>query len=228
MFDQIARRYDILNRMMSFGIDIHWRNRAIKALQLKPHEKVLDLATGTADLALQMAMKHQGTHIFGLDPSRQMLKTAQRKVVSQQGKMAPQQGSVFLLKGDAQALPFPDAIFDAATMAFGIRNVPDRLLALQEVRRVLKKNGRAVILELSEPPPGLFRTLARFYMRNIIPFLGGLLSTSQEYQYLQKSIHHFPPPQEFSALIKQAGFQEVQIIPLTFGVCNLYWIKCFE
>lgn len=222
MFNQIANRYDLLNRIMSFGIDIRWRNEAISALQLQPGEQILDIATGTADFSLQIARRHKGVRIVGLDPSKGMLTIAKKKVAQDF------RASISLIEGDAQSLPFFDHSFDAIGMAFGIRNVPNRISALKEIRRVLKVNGRAVILELSDPPPGIFQKLTKFYIRKIIPWLGGLLSSSHEYNYLQQSIAYFPPAEEFAALIKNCGLETLFIKSLTFGTCNLYLIKPAE
>jgi demethylmenaquinone methyltransferase / 2-methoxy-6-polyprenyl-1,4-benzoquinol methylase len=217
MFDAIAERYDLLNRVMSLGVDQGWRRKTVAALALSDGERVLDLATGTADLAIQVARRHPAVQVTGVDPSTGMLAVGGRKVVA-----AGLGGRVTLQPGDAQALPFKKGSFDAVSMAFGIRNVPDRPRALREMRRVLRGGGRVAILELSEPQGGVLGALARLHIRRIVPRLGALLSGAREYRYLQESIAAFPPPEEFAATMEAAGLREVRATPLTFGVCCLF------
>ncbi|MCZ6805536.1 MAG: class I SAM-dependent methyltransferase, partial [Deltaproteobacteria bacterium] len=188
MFDQIASRYDLLNRLMSMGIDKSWRRKTVAAMELPPNARVLDLATGTGDLALMIIRLHPDAHVVGSDPSRRMLEVGIEKV-----KRVGLADRVELQEGDAQALPFADDSFDGCCIAFGIRNVPDRSAALAEMARVTKPGGRVAILELSEPRVGLLSPLARFHVRQVVPRLGGMLSGSREYRYLQQSIAAFPP-----------------------------------
>lgn len=216
MFDGIARRYDLLNRIMSMGIDRGWRRRAVRSLGLKPGETLLDLATGTADVAL-MATRMTGCDVVGLDPSANMLAVGEQKV-----QQAGLNERVKLVQGDAQALPYPDRSFEGISIAFGIRNVPDRAKALREMARVLKPGRKAAILELSEPRSGLLGAAARFHVHHVVPRLGALLSGAKEYRYLQASIARFPPPEEFSQTIRESGFARVEAIPLTFGTCCLF------
>jgi demethylmenaquinone methyltransferase/2-methoxy-6-polyprenyl-1,4-benzoquinol methylase len=217
MFDMIAPRYDLLNRLMSFGVDQRWRNKTVDALELKPGFRVLDLATGTADLALKVLQRHPGVKVVGVDPSEGMLKIGRQKVA------AKGQGEVCELQvGDAQELPFPDKSFDGLCMAFGIRNVPDRARALREMARVVRPDGRIAILELSEPRKGILGPLARFQIRTVVPFMGQLLSGAREYRYLQESIANFPPPEAFADLMRESGLEVLRVEPLTFGVCCLY------
>jgi demethylmenaquinone methyltransferase/2-methoxy-6-polyprenyl-1,4-benzoquinol methylase len=217
MFDMIAPRYDLLNRLMSFGVDQRWRNKTVDALALKPGFRVLDLATGTADLALKVLHRHPGVKVVGVDPSEGMLKIGREKVA------AKGLGDVCELKvGDAQALPFPDKSFDGLCIAFGIRNVPDRAKALREMARVVRPDGRIAILELSEPRKGILGPLARFHIRTVVPFMGQLLSGAREYRYLQESIANFPPPEDFADLMRESGLEVLRVEPLTFGVCCLY------
>lgn len=216
MFDNIAERYDLLNRIISLGIDQRWRRLTIEAMRLKEGDKVLDLATGTADLALMIAKKNP-VNVVGLDPSTNMIAVGRRKA---QAKQLAER--VELLEGDAQAMPFEDNTFASACMAFGIRNVPDRSLGLRELARVVKPGGRVAILELSEPRSGILGPLARFHVHHVVPFVGGLLSGSNEYRYLQKSIAAFPPPETFAEQMREAGLVNVEARPLTFGVCCLY------
>lgn len=217
MFDMIAPRYDLLNRLMSLGVDQRWRNKTVDALELKPGFRVLDLATGTADLALKVLQRHPDTKVVGVDPSEGMLEVGRRKVE------AKGLGAVCELRvGDAQQLPFEDKSFDGLCMAFGIRNVPDRARALREMARVVRPDGRIAILELSEPRKGLLGPMARFQIRTVVPFMGRLLSGAREYRYLQESIASFPEPEVFADLMRESGLEVLRVTPLTFGVCCLY------
>ena len=217
MFDRIAARYDAMNRVLSFGLDRGWRRRTVRALELGARPRVLDLATGTGDLAVDIARRHPDATVVGLDPSQQMLAIAQGKL-SKRGLA----DRVTLVRGDAQHLPYRDHEMDAATIAFGIRNVPDRPAALREMARVVRPGGRIAILELGEPRQGLLARAARFHTRHVVPRLGALLSGAREYRYLQRSIAAFPPSAEFAQVMAQAGLRVIEVVPLTFGVCTLY------
>lgn len=217
MFDSIAKRYDLLNRLISLGIDQSWRRKTVRELKLGSNSRVLDLATGTADLALLIAKMHSDTRVTGLDPSVEMMAVGRRKIAAK--KLTKR---VELIEGDAQQLPFEDNAFDGISMAFGIRNVPDRPRALAEMARVTRPGGRVCILELSEPRSGLLAGISRFHMHKVVPWLGGVISGSQEYRYLPQSIAAFPPYQEFESIMQQAGLQIVHSHVLSFGVCHLY------
>jgi len=224
MFDRIARRYDFVNRVLSLGLDQGWRRRTVKALSLTgagskapPHPRVLDVATGTGDLAIAIARACPGATVVGLDPSTQMLAIAADKIARR--GLADR---ISVVVGDAQQLPYRDGEMDAATIAFGIRNVPDRLAGLRELARVVRPGGRVAVLELGEPRGGLMSRAARFHTRKVVPRLGALLSGAREYAYLQKSIAAFPPAEEFVAMMQQAGLHVVEVAPLTFGACTLY------
>ncbi len=217
MFDQIAGRYDLLNRLMSMGIDQSWRRKTVTAMELPPNARVLDLATGTGDLALMIARRHPDARVVGSDPSKRMLEVGIEKV-----KRIGLTGRVELQEGDAQALPFDDDSFDGCCIAFGIRNVPDRDAALAEMARVTKPGGRVAILELSEPHVGLLSPVARFHVRQVVPLLGGMLSGSREYRYLQKSIAAFPPADQFAEQMRVAGLNVLDIKSFTFGACTLF------
>jgi demethylmenaquinone methyltransferase / 2-methoxy-6-polyprenyl-1,4-benzoquinol methylase len=217
MFDGIAHRYDLVNRVISLGIDQSWRKKTVKSLELQPGGKVLDLATGTADLAIMIARLHPHVTVVGVDPSEKMLEVGQKKLEASQLTER-----IELQVGDAQALQFPDRTFDGLTIAFGIRNVPDRLQGLREMARVTKAGGRVAILELSEPRGGVLGPLARFHVHSVVPTVGALLSGAKEYRYLQRSIAAFPPSNEFEALMREAGLRIVDSVSLTFGVCHLY------
>lgn len=217
MFDQIAGRYDLLNRLMSMGIDQSWRRKTVAAMELPEDARVLDLATGTGDLALMIARLHPGAHVVGSDPSARMLEVGAEKV-----KRADLADRVELQEGDAQALPFTDDSFDGCCIAFGIRNVPDRDAAIAEMARVTKPGGRVAILELSEPNVGILSPFARFHVRQVIPRLGSILSGSREYRYLQQSIAAFPAPDEFADQMRASGLNVLDIKPFTFGACTLF------
>lgn len=217
MFDRIASRYDALNRVISLGIDQRWRRRTVESLQLTAGHRVLDLATGTGDLAVMIAKTHPGVTVVGSDPSEGMLSVGRDKV-----RDRSLGGRVVMEVGDAQSLPYEDASFDALTMAFGIRNVPDRARALREMARVVKPGGRVAILELSEPRGGLIAPLARFHVHTVVPVLGALLSGEKEYRYLQESIAKFPPPETFASLMRECGHDVLSIEPMTFGTVCLF------
>ena len=217
MFDGIAARYDLVNRVISLGIDQSWRRKTVRALALGPGHRVLDLATGTADLGLQVARTEPSVSVVGLDPSAKMLDVGREKVTR-----AGLDSRVELVQGDAQALPFADASFNSVCIAFGIRNVPDRGQALREMARVTRPGGRIAILELSEPRSGLMGVMARFHIHTVVPYVGALLSGVKEYQYLQRSIAAFPPADEFAALMNSSNLNVLGVHPLTFGVCHLY------
>jgi len=217
MFDQIASRYDLLNRLMSMGIDQSWRRKTVMAMNLPPHARALDLATGTGDLALMIARMHPDAEVVGSDPSVRMLEIGVDKV--ERSGLA---NRVRLEKGDAQALPYEDDSFDGCCIAFGIRNVPDRGAALSEMARVTKPGGRIAVLELGEPSVGWLSPIARFHVRKVIPRLGGMLSGSREYRYLQESIAAFPPADKFRALMQESGMRVLEVKPLTFGACHLF------
>ncbi len=218
MFDGIAGRYDLLNRVISFGIDRGWRKKAAQALALTEGAgSVLDVASGTGDLAFAVreAWPHAG--VVGVDPSTKMLEIAAQK--------AEARGLSQVLRfevAEAEALPFDDGVFDGVTIAFGIRNVVDRPRGLAEMRRVTRRGGRVVVLELSEPQGGVMSSLARVHVHHVVPFVGGLLSGRKEYGYLQASIAAFPPPDAFAKMMEQAGLADVRAEPLTMGVAHLY------
>jgi demethylmenaquinone methyltransferase/2-methoxy-6-polyprenyl-1,4-benzoquinol methylase len=217
MFDRIARRYDFVNRVLSLGIDKSWRRKTVRALQLGEKPRVLDVATGTGDLAIDIARMTPGATVIGLDPSTEMLAIAKDKI--ERRGLADR---VTIVVGDAQQLPYQDCEMDAATIAFGIRNVPDRLQGLRELARVVRPGGRIAVLELGEPRKGMLGHAARFHTRHVVPRLGALLSGSREYAYLQKSIAAFPPAEEFARLMDRAGLHVIEVTPLTFGACTLY------
>ncbi|MEZ4268433.1 MAG: bifunctional demethylmenaquinone methyltransferase/2-methoxy-6-polyprenyl-1,4-benzoquinol methylase UbiE [Myxococcota bacterium] len=218
MFDRIARRYDLMNRLLSFGLDKRWRRHLLDALgDVRAGDSVLDVATGTADVALAIAKRHPQSTVVGLDPSEGMLAVGREKIA--RGGLSER---VRLVAGTGEALPFSDDEFAATTIAFGIRNVPDRPAALREFARVTRPGGHVVILELTEPREGLLAPLARFHVHRVVPLLGSLLSGAREYRYLQESIAAFPPPQDFVALMDDAGLERVELRRETLGTAHLY------
>ncbi len=221
MFDGIAPRYDLLNRLLSLGLDGSWRRRLVQALDLPPGgPHVLDVATGTADVALTLCRQHPTVRVTGLDPSAQMLARGRQKVA--RAELRPR---ITLVEGDVAALPFAEGTFDACCISFGIRNVKDRLGALQEMSRVCRPGSPLVVLELGEPPRAWWGQLARLYIRRLVPVLGGLLSRGGAYAYLQQSIAAFLSPREFMALMQRAGLQQLRHQPLNFGSVNLFVAK---
>jgi len=221
MFDGIAPRYDVLNRLMSFGLDRRWRRQLVASLKLArlpQGASVLDVATGTGDVALALLRARPDLRVTGLDPSPGMLALAAQKRAHQN----LHEGALALVEGDAQAMPFADDTFAGACISFGIRNVPDRLKGLSEMRRVVQRGGTVAILELGEPKDGPLKTLARWHVHTLVPFLGRLLSGAGAYAYLQQSIAQFPPPEDFLALMRQAGLEEVSAKRLSFGAVHLY------
>lgn len=217
MFDAIAARYDLLNRTMSFGSDVRWRRRMIASLAIHSGAQVLDLATGTADVAILAAQAAEDVRVVGVDPSVKMLDVGREKI-----ERAGLAGRVTLQEGIAEQLPFESESFDRITIAFGIRNVPDRERALAEMFRVTSPGGRLAILELTEPRGTLLAPFARFHVHHVIPRLGAILSGAKEYRYLQRSIAAFPPANEFAAKITAAGWRMRELVPFSFGSCHLF------
>lgn len=221
MFDGIAARYDLVNRILSLGIDQRWRRRAVRALSSKDEprapRRVLDVATGTGDLAIMIARAYRDCEVVGIDPSTGMLEVGRTKVTAS-GLGA----RIDLQVAEAEALPFEDASFDGVTIAFGIRNVPDRLRGLEEMCRVTRPGGRVVVLELAEPEGGLTGAVARFHVHRLVPAVGGWISGRREYSYLQRSIAAFPTATEFAATMTEAGLVVQRVERLTFGVAHVY------
>lgn len=216
MFDRIAERYDLLNRIISLGLDRGWRRRTVRSLAPRDGGRYLDVATGTADVALEILRQASGAEVVGVDPSAEMLAIGRRKLDAVGAREAR------LELGKAESLPFDDHAFDGVGIAFGIRNVADRPAALAEMARVTRPGGRVVILEGNEPSGGLTSPFARFHLRHVVPRLGAWLSGRSEYRYLQTSITAFPPSQEFARLMTEQGLGEVSVHPLTLGAVCLY------
>jgi demethylmenaquinone methyltransferase/2-methoxy-6-polyprenyl-1,4-benzoquinol methylase len=219
MFDQIAGRYDFLNHVLSAGIDRRWRKRAIQSLDLTGREVVLDLCTGTADLAMAaVATQPPARRVLGLDFAGEMLKVGRAKL--ERARLADR---VLLTRADATRIPVAASSVDAVTIAFGIRNVDDVRASCGEIARVLRPGGRLAILEFAMPTtPGL-RQAYLWYFRQVLPRVGRLLSRHDAaYSYLPASVAAFPEPAEFMKILRQAGLARVSAIPLTFGIVYLY------
>jgi demethylmenaquinone methyltransferase/2-methoxy-6-polyprenyl-1,4-benzoquinol methylase len=217
MFDRIAPRYDLLNRVLSAGTDVRWRRRAVDFLELAPPLRVLDLCTGTADLLLEAVSRDPRNSGLGVDLAQGMLARGARKL-ERRGYAARAR----LAGGDGERLPVRSASFDAALVGFGIRNVADPRRALGEVHRALRPGGRFVVLEFSMPR-GLLGRLYRIYFTALLPRIGRLVSgDGSAYAYLPASVQAFPGPQAFAALMEEAGFVSVRVEALTFGIASLH------
>lgn len=216
MFDSIAKRYDLLNSVLSLRIHKLWRKRAIKILRLSRPKSILDVATGTADFAINIQRALPNSEITGIDISTAMLNIARQKLHRLKANMC-------LVQGDAENLPFADKTFQAITIGFGVRNFQDLRQGLNECYRVLANTGQIVILEFSRPQNPIIRRIYNCYSRLGIPRLGKLCSgNGGAYAYLQNSASKFPAGEEFAQVLREAGFAEVTFQPLSFGICTLY------
>lgn len=219
MFNRIAGRYDLLNRVLSFGLDRCWRKRLAAFLPSRSRLVILDLATGTADVLISIVKNNPVIQkAYGVDMAEQMLAIGEEKV-KRQGLSE----RIVLMKADANQLPFPNHHFDAVTMAFGIRNMPHIAVTLKEIVRVLKPQGRALILEFSKPEHPLLKLGHRLYLRGIVPLIGGMLSGDfAAYKYLNETIERFPYGLQFCRILRQVGLQNAAATPLMGGVASIY------
>ncbi len=218
MFDAVAPRYDLLNCLLSLGIDRYWRRCAVRWLDLPGQGVVLDAASGTGDVALEIARRGSSElQLVACDLSPGMLQRARRKL-----RDSRHGGRICLLLGDCEALPLKSGVCAGAVIAFGIRNVSDRRAALREFCRVLQRGAPLVVLEFSEPLRPLFRACYFFYFRRILPFFGGLLSDADAYRYLPDSVHTFPGRDAFEQMLTEAGFSEPEHRDLSAGIVTLY------
>lgn len=218
MFDSIAPAYDFMNRAMTFGLDRVWLRKLVRSAAESGAGDVLDLATGTGDVAFALAEHMPGARITGLDLSEGMLAKARAKAA---GHAAADR--LTFVCGDCLATGMPDACADLITIAYGVRNFADIAGGLAEMYRLLRPGGRLLVLELSEPSNAVMRGLYRFYSRTVIPALGRLVSGDRRaYSYLLESIAACPPPQQMRGLMASAGFGDCSLRSLTFGVCTLY------
>ena len=218
MFDKIAPRYDLLNRLLSLGIDQRWRRFAVGQLHIPKNGIVLDIATGTGDVALEVGRQTDETvKIVGSDFTQGMLVLGQEKIAA-----SPCHNRIVLVNAPCEEMPHPDGVFDGITIAFGIRNVVDRQKGLCEMARVLKPGGRAVILEFATPRNRLFRAIYFFYFLKVLPWLGGLISQRSAYQYLPDSVLEFPDRDCFKEMMEKAGFVNVKVHDLTGGIAAVH------
>jgi demethylmenaquinone methyltransferase/2-methoxy-6-polyprenyl-1,4-benzoquinol methylase len=220
MFDRIASRYDLLNRLLSFRQDVRWRRHMAELLPVRNGLNVLDVATGTADqlIALHKYARHRISSSIGVDMADQMLEIGRNKIKKEFPK-AP----IYLESGDATSLPCDDERFDVVTITFGIRNVMDVHGALLEMYRVLKPEGRLLVLEFSLPKNIIVKKIYLFYFRYILPVLGGLISGNlYAYRYLNETVETFPFGKDFIKMMEGAGFSECRVFPLTFGIASIY------
>ncbi len=217
MFDDISNRYDFLNHFLSFSIDFWWRRKLISLLSVKQPQNILDVATGTGDLAIALA-KLNPRKITGIDISEKMLTIARDKVIRKKLNKI-----ISFETGDAENIPFTDNSFDAVTVAFGVRNYENLLMGLKEMNRVLKQGGTMMILEFSQPQANLFSQLYRIYSERIIPFIGKLISKHKHaYQYLPESVAAFPAGKDFLEILKEAGLKNNREYSLTGGIATIY------
>jgi demethylmenaquinone methyltransferase/2-methoxy-6-polyprenyl-1,4-benzoquinol methylase len=218
MFDTISENYDGLNRVISLGTDITWRKKVIKMVAEKNPKSILDIATGTGDLAIQFAEKTSAERIVGLDISEGMLSVARKKVSEK--KISEK---IEFVQADSEALPFDDNTFDAITVSFGIRNFENLEKGLSEILRVLKKDGIFVILETSVPTKFPFKQGYYFYTKAILPLVGKVFSKDKvAYKYLCESASVFPYGEKLNNILRKIGFNEVKNKPQTFGVATIY------
>lgn len=218
MFDNIAGKYDLLNRVLSAGIDQRWRKNVTKRLKDRSLDQVLDIATGTADLAIMTHDQLKPNHIIGVDISQKMLDVGVRKI-NKRGLS----DSITLAWGDSENLSFEDNTFDAVTVAFGVRNFGDLEKGIEEIYRVLKPGGKAVVLEFSQPRLPGFKQLYNFYFSTILPLIGKWTSKDPKaYQYLYESVQSFPDYEAFIEVLKGKGFNNNQFFPQTLGICCIY------
>lgn len=219
VFDEISPRYDLLNHLLSLGLDIHWRKCLRNFLPARNDKKILDLATGTGDVLIHLTRNNRHVHMaYGMDMAQKMLEIGRKKV-----ELKGLAKNIEFIKGDINQVPFQNDYFDCTTIAFGIRNVEDPTQVLREMNRVLNKRGRALILEFSLPKNILLKKIHLFYLRNVVPILGFLFSGHYAaYKYLNQTIEEFPYGEQFCNLMRDAQFKNVRANPLLFGVATIY------
>ncbi len=217
MFDNISGNYDGLNRVISFGIDVKWRKKIVKMIAAQQPQNILDIATGTGDLAILMSST-SAQNIIGLDLSEGMLAVGKDKIAAKN-----LQNKIEMVVGDSENIPYPDNHFDAITVSFGIRNFETLEKGLAEILRVLKPNGLFVILETSVPTKFPYKQGYAFYSKNILPLIGKLFSKDNNaYGYLSESAKNFPFGEELNNILRKVGFIKVEALPQTFGVATIY------
>lgn len=218
MFNDISGRYDFLNHLLSLGIDYSWRRKFVSRLSHHSPQQVLDVATGTGDLAILISSLGSVKQVVGIDIASNMLTIAKNKVLQNKFKE-----KIAFKDGDAEAIPFPDGSFDAVTVAFGVRNFEDLEKGLAEMRRALRDGGVMMILEFSHPQAIPWKQLYAFYAKYIIPLIGRLVSRNkQAYTYLPESVSAFPSGEDFTNILSKLGLKNVTRRPLTFGIATIY------
>ena len=218
MFDDIAFKYDFLNRFLSAGIDIRWRKKALQQIKSLEPKKILDVATGTADVAIIASAMLKPDKIFGIDISDGMLEIGRQKI-----KKAGLEKTIELLNGDSETINFKDNAFDAVTVAFGVRNFEHLEKGLSEIKRVLKPGGKLVVLEFSQPKMPGIKSIYNLYMKVICPNVGKLFSKNRNaYKYLDASIKKFPEGKNFTQILDNLGYLNTYSKPLSLGICSIY------
>lgn len=218
IFSSITPNYDFLNRLLSLRRDVAWRRAAVGRMRFFETRRFLDVATGTADLAIEAARRHPGIHVTGVDFVPEMIRLGEEKIARKGLRER-----VSLLEGDALSLPFENGSFDAAAIAFGIRNIPDKTRALREMARVVVSGGQVMVLELTTPWGGPMKALHNIYLNVVLPVIGRVFSGDPEaYRYLAGSIMDFPQPGKFLKIMQGSGLVEVHKISLTLGAAHLY------
>lgn len=218
IFDKIAGTYDLLNHILSFGIDIYWRTKVIKNLPKRADLEILDLACGTGDLTIELSRAKNVKKVTGIDLSSGMIEIGKVKI---KNKKLDHIAAMHI--GDGVEIPSADSVFDVTTVSFGIRNFPNPKRSIENMYRVLKPGGRSMVLEFSIPKNIIFRSIYFFYFRYLLPFVGNIISQHKDaYTYLNKTVEDFPYGQEFANLMIDSGFKNVRFHELTFGIATLY------
>lgn len=215
LFDKVAKHYDSLNTLFSLGMDSLWRKKL--ADELRGSRSILDVATGTGEVAIQIVKRLEDVNVTGLDPSSEMLVLAKEKISRPELK-----DKIKLTQGSAESLPFEDQSFDAVSIAFGIRNTKEPLTSLKEMKRVLKPGGKAGIMEFAIPENRIFKPLYLFYFKNILPLVASVFGTRKEYKYLSDSTSAFPQREGFQKLMQDAGLSPQKTIELMLGIVIIY------
>ena len=218
MFDNIASKYDLLNGVLTLGIDKSWRRKAVAQLNSNDHQKILDVATGTADIAIEINKQISPKEIIGLDISSEMINYGNKKLNKQSLDKV-----ISLEVGDSENMRFPDGYFDATTVSFGVRNFGNLEKGLSEMYRVTRNGGKVVILEFSKPTMFPFKQGYNFYFKYILPTIGKLTSKDPKaYKYLYESVQAFPDYDNFADILRKVGFRSVVWTSLTLGICTIY------
>lgn len=215
LFNKIAKHYDSLNTFFSFGMDKLWRKKLVE--QIRGSHLILDIATGTGEVAIEIVKKLEDAEVIGIDPSAEMLSFARKKSDTEQYR-----DKISLVEGYAEDLPFDDEKFDAITIAFGIRNTVNPLRSLKEMNRVLKTGGKVAILEFTIPKNVIFAPIYLFYFKKFLPFIGSFFGSKKEYKYLSDSTSAFPQREAFLELMKEAEFETKNSIELMIGTVIIY------